>query len=156
MKTKMTRTILTLAALLVSGQATFAQNGGHYTVDWFTIDGGGGTSTGGVYSVNGTIGQPDAGSLSGGQYSLNGGFWSVIAAVQTPDAPFLSIERLANGSVRVLWPIPAASFSLDQSMVVGAAASWLPVSPPYQTNTTHISITLPMPAGSRFYRLRHP
>ena len=30
-------------------------------VDWFTIDGGGGTSTGGVYSVSGTIGQPDAG-----------------------------------------------------------------------------------------------
>jgi hypothetical protein len=25
-----------------------------YTLDWFTIDGGGGTSTGGVYSVSGT------------------------------------------------------------------------------------------------------
>jgi hypothetical protein len=29
-------------------------------LDWFTIDGGGGTSTGGVYAVSGTIGQPDA------------------------------------------------------------------------------------------------
>ena len=36
----------------------FAQS---YQIDWFTIDGGGGTSTGGVYSVSGTIGQPDAG-----------------------------------------------------------------------------------------------
>src|SRR5262245_25424276 len=26
---------------------------GQYTIDWFTIDGGGGTSTGGVYSVRG-------------------------------------------------------------------------------------------------------
>jgi len=34
-----------------------AQN---YTNDWYKIAGGGGTSTGGVYSVNGTIGQPDS------------------------------------------------------------------------------------------------
>ena len=32
-----------------------------YAIDWHTIDGGGGTSTGGVYAVSGTIGQPDAG-----------------------------------------------------------------------------------------------
>lgn len=50
-----------------------AQN---FTIDWFTIDGGGGTSTGGIYSVSGTIGQPDAGTLSGGVYTLNGGFWN--------------------------------------------------------------------------------
>src|SRR5437899_2475559 len=31
-----------------------------YSIDWFTIDGGGGTSTGGVYQVSGTVGQPDA------------------------------------------------------------------------------------------------
>ncbi|HWN96366.1 MAG TPA: hypothetical protein VNT99_15150, partial [Methylomirabilota bacterium] len=47
-----------------------------YSIDWFTIDGGGGTSTGGVYSVSGTIGQPDAGTMSGGNYSLAGGFWA--------------------------------------------------------------------------------
>ena len=29
------------------------------------IDGGGGTSTGGVYSVSGTIGRPDAAAMSG-------------------------------------------------------------------------------------------
>ncbi|MFN3409754.1 MAG: hypothetical protein ACK45B_12210, partial [Limisphaerales bacterium] len=31
-----------------------------YSIPWQTIDGGGGTSTGGVYRVTGTIGQPDA------------------------------------------------------------------------------------------------
>ena len=36
-----------------------------YATDWSTIDGGGGTSTGGGYSVRGTIGQPDAGTMSG-------------------------------------------------------------------------------------------
>jgi hypothetical protein len=46
-----------------------------YSIDWYTIDGGGGSSTGGSYSLGGSIGQPDAGSLSGGSYQLNGGFW---------------------------------------------------------------------------------
>ena len=49
-----------------------------YAIDWFTIDGGGGmASTGGEYSMSGTIGQPDASvaTMSGGSYSLTGGFW---------------------------------------------------------------------------------
>ena len=46
-----------------------------YTIDWYKISGGGGTSTGATYQVNGTIGQPDAGgAMSGGNYSLTGGF----------------------------------------------------------------------------------
>ena len=32
-----------------------------YWIDWSTLDGGGGTSTGGVYSISSTIGQHDAG-----------------------------------------------------------------------------------------------
>ena len=32
-----------------------------YSIGWYKIAGGGGASSGGVYSVNGTIGQPDAG-----------------------------------------------------------------------------------------------
>ncbi len=47
-----------------------------YTVTWSTVDDGGGTSTGGTYTLSGTIGQPDAGALSGGASALGGGFWS--------------------------------------------------------------------------------
>jgi hypothetical protein len=47
-----------------------------FEVSWWTIDGGGGVSSGGVYSVSGTIGQPDAGSaMTGGTFSVSGGFW---------------------------------------------------------------------------------
>jgi hypothetical protein len=47
-----------------------------YSIDWYTIDGGGAmNSSGGSYSLSGSIGQPDAGSLIGGSYSLVGGFW---------------------------------------------------------------------------------
>lgn len=51
-----------------------------YSIDWYTIDGGGAMNTsGGSYSLSSSIGQSDAGSLSGGVYTLNGGFWGGTA-----------------------------------------------------------------------------
>ena len=114
--------------LWLSSVAVQAQS---YSIDWFQIAGGGGTSTGGVYSVSGSIGQPDAGpTMSSGAYSLVGGFWGVIA-IQTPGAPLLSVE-LTNGAVRVFWPAPATGFLLDQTMALAsppAAISWSQVAP---------------------------
>ena len=46
-----------------------------YTIDWHTIDSGGGTSCGGSYQLTGAITQLDAGYHSGGAYELLGGFW---------------------------------------------------------------------------------
>jgi hypothetical protein len=46
-----------------------------YEINWYTIDGGGGRSTGGTYTLTGTIGQPDAAYSRGGNYELLGGFW---------------------------------------------------------------------------------
>jgi hypothetical protein len=119
---------------------------------------GGGTSTGGVYSVSGTIGQPDAGRMTNGQYSLLGGFWGVVEVIQTPGAPLLSVEQLVGGNVRVYWPLPASGFVLDQTAAITsppASISWSQVAFPYQTNATHISITV-APSGNKFYRLRRP
>ena len=69
-----------------------------YSINWYKIAGGGGTSTGTVYSVSGTIGQPDAsGPMTGGGYSVTGGFWSLIGVVQPlPGAPFLMITAIRN------------------------------------------------------------
>jgi len=53
-----------------------------FSLPWWTIDSGGGTSQGGAYSLRGTTGQADAGRLSGGNSILEGGFWS--GALQTP------------------------------------------------------------------------
>jgi len=73
-----------------------------YSIDWFTIDGGGGTSTGGVFAVSGTIGQPDAGGLmSNGPYSVNGGFWALPTAVQVTGAPTLTITPAAPGQATI-------------------------------------------------------
>jgi len=53
---------------------TLAQTGGPYELTWSTIDGGGGRSSGGPYTLICTIGQPDAAAVSGGDYELLGGF----------------------------------------------------------------------------------
>lgn len=127
-----------------------------YSIDWFTVDGGGGTSSGGQYTLSGTIGQPDAGKLAGGNYIVDGGFWGIVLAIQTPGAPFLSITR-SNSSVIVSWPAPAPGFVLDETATLtGAPAPWMQVAYPYQTNATHISITAPASTGNKFYRLRKP
>ena len=78
----MKRILMTLGAFALAGVA-LAQ----YTIDWWKVAGGGGTSTGGVYAVSGTIGQHDAGGpLTNGPYSLTGGFWALPVAVQTVNA----------------------------------------------------------------------
>ena len=46
-----------------------------YELIWSTIDGGGGTSSGGQYSLTATIGQHDAAYSQGGDYEVLGGFW---------------------------------------------------------------------------------
>jgi hypothetical protein len=125
-----------------------------FSIDWFSLDGGGGVSTGGVYAVSGTIGQADAGRMSGRNFTLEGGFWGIITAVQTPGVPRLSVT-LTNGVVTVFWPLPATDWVLDQTTnLTGSPIPWAQVPFPYATNATQIFITVPAPAGNRFYRLR--
>lgn len=51
------------------------------TIDWRVIAGGGTTDTsGGDYSLAGTIGQPVAGLAAGGGYTLDAGFWQSMPA----------------------------------------------------------------------------
>ena len=150
------KNICLLALLLAGVISAHAQ----YTVPWSKIAGGGGLqSTGGVYAVSSTIGQPDAsGSLTGGVYAVSGGFWPGVNLVQTPGAPLLAAQSL-GGSVRIFWPQPATGFVLDQTTALAtspATSVWSQVVFPYQTNATHISITVPAGAGNRFYRLRNP
>src|SRR5476651_1074123 len=95
--------IVVMSLMLLAGgfQAARAQS---YSIDWYKIAGGGGTSTGGVYSVSGTIGQPDAsGAMSGGSFSVSGGFWSLISLVQTAGAPPLILTQ-SGSSVTISWP----------------------------------------------------
>jgi hypothetical protein len=142
-----------LLCLLVSIAAGRAQS---YSIDWFTIDGGGGTSTGGLYSVSGTIGQPDANAqpMIGGNYSLVGGFWSLFA-VQTPDAPFLTIRLTTTNTAVVSWPSPSTGFTLQQNADL-LTTNWVAAPQSVTDNGTNKFIIVNPPTGNRFYRLFKP
>jgi hypothetical protein len=117
-----------------------------YSIDWSKIAGGGGTSTGGIYAVSGTIGQPDAGGpLTNGQYSVTGGFWALPIAVQTTNAPTLQIVPAAPGFAAVSWTPPTPGFTLQASASL-SPASWVNAG-------TNNPVTVPAAGPARFYRL---
>jgi hypothetical protein len=140
--------------LLVATGGLTAVRAQSYSIDWSTIDGGGGVSTGGVYQVNGTIGQADAGvAMTGGNYSVSGGFWSLIAAVQTPGAPLLKITLTHTNTAVVSWPSPSTGFGLQQNSSAGTT-NWTDVGLSPNDNGTTKSVVVPASPGSKFYRLK--
>lgn len=121
-----------------------------YAIDWSTLDGGGGTSTGGVYTVSGTIGQPDAGVMRGGAFTLTGGFWAFTAVIQTPGAPTLTLVPAGPGLATLSWSPATPGFVLQESLSL-APPSWVD-SPSGATNPVTVPATLP----AKFYRLHKP
>lgn len=76
----MMRKLVLLVILLLSGSPlalTGDEGPATFEINWYTIDGGGGQSAGGNFTLTGTIGQPDAnfGGAAGGIYGFVGGFW---------------------------------------------------------------------------------
>jgi hypothetical protein len=147
----MRHAISALVGLWLSSSAVQAQS---YSVDWFAIAGGGGTSTGGVYSLSGTIGQSDAGPMSGGNFSLEGGFWSIVA-VQTPGAPLLRVVLTSTNTVIVAWPAPSTGFSLQQIAVLGTT-NWSGVTNSRTVVGSENQVLIPLPVANRFFRLKSP
>jgi hypothetical protein len=126
-------------------------------VNWFTMDGGGASSTNSALGlgITGTMGQPDAGRLSGATLGLNGGFWGVIAAVQTPGAPRLTISSTGPNALMVSWPSPSTGFLLQQNTALNVAL-WTTPPETVQDNGTVKFITINQPSGNRFFRLFRP
>jgi hypothetical protein len=127
-----------------------------YSLNWSTVDGGGGTSTGGVYTVSGTIGQPDTGAMSGGNYSVQGGFWGLISVAQTPGAPLLSILCTTTNTVVVTWPSPSANWTLQQNTNSVSSVNWSNVTSGILDDGTTKTLLANPSAGNRFYRLHKP
>jgi hypothetical protein len=120
-----------------------------YAIDWYTIDGGGGTSSGGPYTLSGTIGQPDAGTLVGGNYRLDGGFWGGAFAVQQVGSPTLIIQR-AGANVIISWDPNTPGFILQETTNLSNPASWSATSGGFN------GISVPASGPTKFYRLRRP
>ena len=143
--------LILFLSLLVPAMG-FAQQ---YSIDWYKVAGGGGTSTGGTYTVSGTIGQHDAGGpMTGGSYSLTGGFWALISVVQTPGTPDLTITFVGPNSVKVSWP-DTGVYTLQQKSDP-VSGSWLTSGYSITTANGTNSITITPPTGNLFFRLSKP
>ncbi|MCX6916117.1 MAG: hypothetical protein NT167_24250 [Verrucomicrobia bacterium] len=134
--------------LLLVCNSAFAQ----YSIDWFTVDGGGGTTSDGVYEITGTIGQPDAGSVIAGNYVIEGGFWSDLEPV--PSAPDLTIERMSPSSVLLAWPAPSNGFMLQQNTNL-TTTNWVAVTNPPVVVNGEKQVTVSPLVGNRYYRLNY-
>jgi hypothetical protein len=148
---KRTRSLLVLVFALFAIPLHAQQ----YSVNWYKVAGGGGTSTNSQFSVSGTIGQHDAGgSMTGGNFSVTGGFWSLYA-VQTPGAPTLTIKLTTTNTAMVYWPSPSTGWNLQVNTNL-ATSNWLTPSETVQDNGTIKFIIVNPPTGNRFYRLKNP
>ena len=99
---------LALATATATATTTSASSGGGYDLTWIKVaEGGISTSTGGTFTLGGTIGQLDAGVLAGGDYRLSGGFWYGTNALQLVDVPPAPVAPRAVLSLRGLVRNPA-------------------------------------------------
>lgn len=146
------RVCLLMLLLLGCVTAAHAQS---YSISWYKIAGGGGTSTNGTYSLSGTIGQVDAGTMSGGGYTLNGGFWGIYAAVQTPGSPLLTVTR-SGANVLISWVSSNAGFVLQEAPGMNASPSWSNVGLTTNTASGTNTVTVPVGSGNMFFRLVNP
>jgi hypothetical protein len=80
---------LLLVALILSGASRAASE--LFELPWWTVDGGGGISQGGGYTLSYTIGQPEAGVMSSENFVLEGGFRAGGAPVLLPQGLFLPL-----------------------------------------------------------------
>jgi len=146
---KMYRVIFTaFLAVFACSLSALAQS---YSIDWYKVSGGGGTSTNGQYAISGTIGQHDAsGPMTGGNYSLTGGFWSLISVVQVANAPTLYISHSGN-TVTVYWQ-NVSGWALQQNGSLTQPLNWTGSGGVTTSNGTNY-LNLTSPTGNLFFRL---
>jgi len=77
-----TKTVVLILCMLALSQRSAGQaTDGNYELRRFSVDNGGGVSSGQGFSVTGSIAQADASARSfGGQFAASGGFWGLAAA----------------------------------------------------------------------------
>lgn len=118
-----------------------AQIGRGFDLRWSTIDGGGATPiSGGVFSLNGTAGQPDAGAASGGTFALASGFW------YEPDValPILTVNdvSLAEGNTGTTNFVFTVTLSPAVNQTITVSAQTAPDTATSPSDFTTVAATL--------------
>lgn len=126
-----------------------------FNLDCFIFASGGGGSSGGQYILNSTFGQPFGGDMSSANFAVSVGFENIVENLEPVTPPLLRIARTNSGTVLVLWPASATGWVLQENSRLDDAAGWTDVTARVVVNGTDNTVTLPLLAGARFYRLRH-
>jgi len=143
--------ILTAIMLLAIARAT-AQN---YAIESYTIASGGGTSTGSVYSISGTLGQHEAGvQVSGANYSLIGGF-SPAEVTELSGSPMLRMSLISPTMALVSWPSATPGWRLQQSSTL-VEPNWTTPTESVSDDGTDKFINVNPQNGNQFFRLVKP
>jgi len=122
-----------------------------YSIDWFKLAGGGGTSTSAVYSISATIAQHDAGKANSADYSMISGFWAIYA-VQTPGAPRLRIFLTPTNTAIVAWPAPSTGWTPQLSTNLSTSIWRVPTQTVNVVGGENQMVVSP-PLGESFFRL---
>ena len=150
------KTASKLAVLFGALTCSSALHAQDFSIDWFTMAGGGGNSSSVDFELISTIGQSSVGAMSGAVYALDGGFWSMVAALQPGEPPLLRITLAIPNSVTISWPASAAGWVLQHSSTLDTSSNWTEVGAPVVPNGADNTVTQAVNSGNRFYRLHHP
>jgi len=128
------------------------------SIDWYTVDGGGGSTSAGEFTLSGTVGQPDAGTLTaaGGGFTLFGGYWGRFSEVTVipSERPRLYV-RLINASTLVLsWPTDQTGYLLEQRLAAMPGWSDVAVTPVIVGAEFQVSLTFSPNSAPTYLRLR--
>jgi len=77
--------IACLVLLPLAAASSTRAASGLWAIDWYTVDAGAGTqSARDVFTLSGSVGQPEVGASSGDTYAVRGGFWRSAGAESSP------------------------------------------------------------------------
>jgi hypothetical protein len=150
---------LFLCVLVFSSNA-IAQSGGTFTITKSVIAGGGGHSTGGTFTLDGTIGQAVAGTTStGAPFTMISGFWEGGGAtISTRRSPF-DFDGDGKTDIGIFRPLAASEWWINrsgngQTFALQFGASTDKITPADYTGDGKADIAFFRPSSGEWYVLR--
>lgn len=123
-----------------------------FQIEHLGIGAGGGTSSGGNFTLTASVGAIGAGDSMGGSFTLEGGDLAMFFIVQTPGAPTLNLTRSGSNAV-LSWPTSETGYILEQTSNL-TNPSWSGVGVAPVPVGDALQVTVPITGTSRFFRLR--
>ena len=114
-----------------------------FSVGWSAVNAGGGTSSAGVFEVNGTLLLGDGVVASAGNLTVEGGFVPLVLVM--PPNLFIDLD---GNTVIISWSTTSPGFALELTEDL-TTATWLPA-------PDGNPVSVPVATREQFFRLRRP